>query len=198
MALSDPAELDKVTDRHKLLCQSWKEPLPVGGIASAYGQKCSITSSESKIPRVFQPTFLGPKAKQSVETHTRPEQTQYFPQGRKIQNRDTRNHQDVPPTRGVGHLNRLQGRLLAHTNTGTVQEIPKIMISCPRSVISIQGTAIRTVHSSHGVHYYCKGFETDGHTQVYKDPPVPRQLVSESQIPPSLSPTYSETSRDLS
>ena len=30
------------------------------------------------------------------------------------------------------------------------------------------------------------------------DPPVPRRLVGESQIPPSLSPTYSGTSKNLS
>ena len=34
--LSDTAQTDKVTDRHKLLCQSSQEPLPVRGIASAY------------------------------------------------------------------------------------------------------------------------------------------------------------------
>ena len=39
---------------------------------------------------------------------------------------------------------------------------------------SVQSTAIRTVHSSHGVHYDSKGGETDGYTQGYKDPPVPR------------------------
>ena len=30
--LSDPAELDKVTDNYKLLCQSPREPLPVGAL----------------------------------------------------------------------------------------------------------------------------------------------------------------------
>ena len=51
---------------------------------------------------VFQLTFLGPKTKQLVETHTGPEQTKSFPQGRKIQNGDSRNHQDM------GYLNRFQ------------------------------------------------------------------------------------------
>ena len=45
---------------------------------------------------------------------------------------------------------------------------------------------------------YSKGSETDGITQACKDPPVPGQLVSESQIPPSLSPAYSRISRNLS
>ena len=40
-SLPDPAKPDKVTDRHKLLCQSPQEPLPVGGITSANEQKYS-------------------------------------------------------------------------------------------------------------------------------------------------------------
>ena len=37
--LSDPAKPDKISYNHKLLCQSPEEPLPVGGITSAYGHK---------------------------------------------------------------------------------------------------------------------------------------------------------------
>ena len=44
--LSDLAELDKVTDHCKLLCQFSQESLPLGGITSAYGQKCSRASSK--------------------------------------------------------------------------------------------------------------------------------------------------------
>ena len=35
----DPAQIDEVTNSHKLLCQSSQEPLPVRVIASAYRQK---------------------------------------------------------------------------------------------------------------------------------------------------------------
>ena len=52
-----------------------------------------------------------------METHIRSEQTKFFPQGGEIQNGDTGNHQDIPPTRGVGHLHRFQGRLLPYLNT---------------------------------------------------------------------------------
>ena len=76
-----------------------------------------------------QSTLLGSKTKQPLETHTGPEQTKSFPQGGKIQNGDTTNHQNIPPTRGVGYLNRFQGRLLPHTNTGTIQEISEILCS---------------------------------------------------------------------
>ena len=105
------AQLDKVTECHKLLCQSPQEPLPAGGIASAYAQKCSRADPKSKISVIFQPTFLGPKTQQQVEPYSRPEQSESIPQGQKIQNGDIRNLQDIPPTRRVDYLNRFQGHL---------------------------------------------------------------------------------------
>ena len=96
---------------------------------------------------------------------------------------------------GVGHLNRFQGRLLPYTNTGTVQEISEI--SCPGSDIPILSTVLWSVHSTLGDHCGSKGGETDGHTQGYKNPPVPRRLVGESYIPPGLSPTHSRSSENL-
>ena len=129
-----------------MLCQSPQEQLPAGGITSAYRQKCSGTSTKLNISGFFQPAFFGPKAQQQVGTYIRSEQNESFPQGGEIQNGDTGNHQDIPLTRGVGHLNRFQGRLLPYTNTGTVQEISEI--SCPRSDIPVQGSDFRFVHST--------------------------------------------------
>ena len=91
---------------------------------------------------------------------------------------------------GEGYLYSFQGCLLPYTKTGTVQEISEI--SCTGSDIPVHGTAIRFVHSTHGVHCSSKGGETDGHTQGYKNPPVPRRLVGESHIPPGLSPAYTQ------
>ena len=85
--------------------QSPQEQLPVGGITSAYRQKRSGTSTKSKISGLFQPTIFSPKTKQQVEAYTRSEQSKSLPQGGEIQNGDTGNHQDFPPTRGVGDLN---------------------------------------------------------------------------------------------
>ena len=108
--LSDPAKTYKVSHSHKLLCQSPQEPLPAGVITSAYRQKRSRAGTKPKISGILQPTIFSPEAQQQVEAYTRSEQTKSFPQGGKIQNGDTRNHQDIPPTRGVGHLNRFQRR----------------------------------------------------------------------------------------
>ena len=47
------------------------------------------------------------------------------------------------------------------------------------------------------VHGSSKAGKTDGHAQGYKDPPVPRRLIGEGQIPPGLSPAYSGTSENM-
>ena len=66
--LQVPAKFDKVTHHPKLLCKSSQEPIPVGGIASAYGQKCSRTGHNSEISRVLQQTIPGSQTQQPVET----------------------------------------------------------------------------------------------------------------------------------
>ena len=43
-----------------------------------------------------------------------------------------------------------------------------------------------------------EGSQADGHKHGYKDPPIPRRLVGESQVPPGLSPTNSGSSKLMS
>ena len=129
-----------------------------------------------------------------METYLGSEQPECLPQVGEIQDGDSGNHQDITPTRGVDHLHRLQGCILPHPNTGTVQEIPEI--SCPRANIPIQSPTIRTFDSTTGVHCSSKG-QTDGYAQGYKDPPVPRRLVGESRVPSSLSPTHSRAGTNM-
>ena len=131
-----------------------------------------------------------------METYTGSEQTQSFSQGGEIQNGNPGNHPDFPSTRRVGHLNRLQRRLLPYTHTPEVAEISQI--SCPRSDLPVQSTTIWPLNSSYGVHCNSQRSKTDGYKQGYKNPPVPRRLVGESQLPPSLSSTHPKVGPDLS
>ena len=94
-SILDPTQPDKVTDRYKLLCQSAQEPLPGGGMTSAYEQKCSRTGQKSRIFGVLRPTIFGPKTKQPVEAHFRPQQSEQIPEGKKIENGDTGNNKDL-------------------------------------------------------------------------------------------------------
>ena len=63
---------------------------------------------------------------------------------------------------------------------------------------TIQSTTFRFVDSAHGVHRSSKGGKADGYTQGYKNPPVPRRLVGEGNIPPGLSPAYTGSSKNVS
>ena len=179
--LSDLAKTHKNSHSHKLLCQSSQEQLPVRGIASAYRQKCCRTGAQPGLVGVLQPTLFSPKTQQ-VEADIGPKQSKPISQGGEIQNGDTGNHQDLPTTRGMGYLNRLQGCLLPHTDTGTVQEIAEI--SCPGAGIPIQSTTLWSIHSTLGVHCDNERGETDGDPPGYKDPPVPRRLVGENWLTP--------------
>ena len=128
-----------------------------------------------------------------MEANFRSKQIKPLPKNGKIQDGDTGNHQDIPPTRGMGYLSRLQGCLLPYTNTGTVQEISQIPYS--GSDIPVQGSALWPVHSTHEVHCNSKGSKTDGYTQGYKDPPVPRRLVGKSYFLPSLPQRHTNPSQ---
>ena len=57
---SDPTKSYKVSNSHKLLCQSPQEQLPDGGIASAYGQKRSRVGPQTSLG-FFNRLFLVPK-----------------------------------------------------------------------------------------------------------------------------------------
>ena len=186
----------KSSHSRKQLCQSSQEQLPVRSIAAAHRQKCCRTSSQPNIPRVFQSALFSTQTKQQMETYSRPKQTESISQARKIQNGNTGNHQNIPPARGVGNLSRFQGCLLPHTHTGTIQEISQI--SCPRSDIPIQGSSLWSVHSALGVHCDSQGGEIDGRTQGYKNPPVPRRLVGEGEIPFNLLTTHTNPSKNVS
>ena len=85
-----------------------------------------LIDKNANISWVFQPTISSSQTQQQVETYIRSEQTESVPKGGEIQNGDTGNHQNVPPKRGVGDLSILQGHLLPHTNTGTVQKISQV------------------------------------------------------------------------
>ena len=144
----------------------------------------------------FSQLFLVPKPNNKWRPILDLSKKKSFPQGGKIQNGGTGNYQDFPPTKRVGDLNRFQGHLLPHINTRTVQEISEI--SCRGSDIPVQSSALWSVHSTHGVYCSSEGSKTDGHTQGYKNPPVPRRLVGESQVPPNLSPAYQKSSENVS
>ena len=103
---------------------------------------------------------------------------------------DPRDNKDLPVDRGVGHHHRLQGRIFPHTNSQSVQEVHAF--SHPGPVLPVQSPTLLPVHSTHGVDSGGERGQTDCFTEGYKNPPVPRQLVGESNIPSNLSLAYTD------
>ena len=189
-------KLNQVTNCNKQLCQSTKTVPPFGGTVSAGEQKCCRTGSKSKLTGFLQPSIFGTQTQQPVETYPGPEHLEHLPKHRVVQNGETRDNKNLPAHRGVGHLHRLQGHILPYTNSQSVQEVH--VFSHPGSVLPVQSPTLWSVHSTDGVHSGGQGGQTDGLTEGYKNPSVPRRLVGESHIPPKLSPAYTDLGSSLS
>ena len=163
---------NQVTNCHKQLCQPTETVQPFGGTVSAYEQKCSGTGSKPKLTGFLQPAIFGTQTQQPVETYSGPEHLEHLPKHRVVQNGDPRDNKNLPTARGVGHLHRLQGRILPYTNSQSVQEV--YAFSHPGSVLTVKSPTIWPVHSTYGVHSGGQRGKTDGFTERYKNPPVPR------------------------
>ena len=144
---------------------------------------------KSKLTGVLQPAIFGTQTQQPVETDPRPEHLEHLFKHRDVQDGNPRDHKNLPPSRGVGHIHRFQRRILPHTNSQSVQEVHAL--SPPGSVLPVQSPSLWPVHSSHEVHSGGQRGQTRGFSEGYKDPPVPRRLAGESLYPPHLSPAYS-------
>ena len=105
-----------------------------------------------------------------METYLGPEHLEHLPKHRVVQNGDHRENKNIPTDGGVGHLHRLQGRILPHTNSQSVQEVHAF--SHARSFLPVQSPTLRNVHSTHGVHSGGQRGQTDGFTEGYKNPQV--------------------------
>ena len=178
------------------VCKPPQTVPPFGGTGSANKQKCSGTGNKPDLPRVLQPAIFGSQAQQPVETYPGPEHFEHLFEHRVVQNGDSRNHKKLPTGRGVGHLNRLQRRILPHSNSQSVQEVHAFSHSRP--ILPVQGPAFWSFHSTHGVHSGGQRGQTHGLTTGYKNPPVPRRLAGESLYPPHLSPAYSNPGHTMS
>ena len=131
-----------------------------------------------------------------METYPRSEHLKQLPEYRVIQNGDPRDHKVLPTSRGMSHFHRLQGRIFPHSNSQSVQKVHAF--PHPGSVLPVQSPTLWSVHSTHGVHSGGQRGQTDGFTEGYKNPPVPRRLVGESHIPPNLFPSYTDLGSSLS
>ena len=62
-----------------------------------------------------------------VEASNRPKQAQHLPTCRKVQNGNTRVHQGLPRSRGMGVVDRPIRRLPSHLHSPKLKEVPKVL-----------------------------------------------------------------------
>ena len=98
-----------------------------------------------KISRVLQSPVSSTQASPKVEAGHRPKQAQHFSTHRKVQNGNSRVHQDLPDSRGMGIVDRPIGRLASHPHPSKLKEIPKVLLQVPG--VPIHLPPIRTSHS---------------------------------------------------
>ena len=134
-----------------------------------------------KISRVLQSPVPSTQASPKVEASHRPKQAQHFSTCRKVQNGNSRVHQDLPDSRGMGIVDRSVGRLPAHPHPSKLKEIPKVLLQV--TGVPVHLPPIRTSHSPPGLYNDCKGSETNGPLQRTQTLPIPGRLAD--QVPVS-------------
>ena len=132
------------------ICKSPQEQLPAGGIAFPPSKTSGRKSKDSVLSGFLQQALYCPQTGSKVASNLRSQCSQPVSQGQNLQDGDPRIHSPVIATRGVGHVARLQRRLLPHPYRSKLKEVPQIPLS--ESNLPIQGSPIWPVHSSNGVY----------------------------------------------
>ena len=103
-----------------------------------------------KISQVLQLPVPSTQASPKVEASHRPKQAQHFFTRRKVQNGNSRVHQDLPNSRGVGIVDRSVGCLPTHPHPPKLKEIPKVLLQV--TGVPVHLPPIRTSHSPPGLY----------------------------------------------
>ena len=103
-----------------------------------------------KISRVLQSPVSGPQASPKVEASNRLQQAQHFSTCRKVQNGNSRVHQDLHNSRGMNNVDRPIRRLPSHPHPPKLKEIPKVLPQVPG--VPVHLSSIRPGHGPPGLY----------------------------------------------
>ena len=180
-AIPFKAKLDQISSDSVRVQGSTKRPsfgrlYPVSPVKERYrkGGKC-------KISRVLQSPVSSTQASPKVEASHRLKQAQHFSTRRKVQNGNSRVHQDFPDSRGVGIVDRSVRRLPTHPHPPKLKEIPKVLLQ--GSGVPVHLPPVRAGHSPPGLYNDRKGSETNGPLKRTQNSPIPGRLAD--QVPVS-------------
>ena len=89
--------------------------------------ECNRKGGKCKVFWVLQSFVSSPQASPKVEASNRLKQAQHFSIRTKFQNGNSRVHQDLPDSRGMGIVDRPVGHLPTYPHPPKLKEIPKVL-----------------------------------------------------------------------
>ena len=113
-----------------------------------------------KISWVLQSPVSCTQASPKVEARNRPKQAQQVPACRKVQNGNTRVHQGLSDSRGMGVIDRPIRCLPSHPHQRKLKEVPKVLPQV--TSVSVHFPSLRPSHGPPGLYNDCKRGEADG------------------------------------
>ena len=130
-----------------------------------------------KISWVLQSPVSSPQALPKVKASHRLKQAQHFSTCRKVQNGNSRVHQDLRDSSGMGIVDKPIRRLPSHPHPPT----PKVLLQV--AGVPVHLPPIRTSHSPPGLYNDCKRTEANCPLQRTQTSPIPGRLAD--QVPVS-------------
>ena len=115
-----------------------------------------------------------------MEANNRPKQAQHLPTCRKVQNGNTRVHQDLPDSRGMGVVDRPIRHLPSHPHPPKLKEVPKVFPQVTGVPVHLH--ALRASHAPPGLYNDCKRSEVDGPDLYLDDWLIRTQSQEEAQV----------------
>ena len=140
-------------------------------------KECNRKGGKCKISRVLQSPVSSPQASPKVEAGHRLKQAQCFSTHRKVQNGNSRVHQGLPDSRGMGIVDRPIRCLPSYPHPPKLKEIPQ------DAGVPVHLPLFRTSYSPPGLYNDCKGSEAHGPLQRIQTSPIPGRLAD--QVPVS-------------
>ena len=128
-----------------------------------------------------------------MEASHRPKQTQYFSIRRKVQNGNSRVHQDLPDSSGMGIVDRPIRHLPSHPHPSKLKEIPKVLLQVPG--VPVHLPPIWTSHSPPGLYNDCKGSGANGPLQRTQTSPIPGRLADQVPVSGGSTNEHSDSGR---
>ena len=143
-----------------------------------------------KISRVLQSPVSSPQASLKVEACDRPKQAQRLPTSRKVQNRNSRVHQGLSDSRGMGVVDTLIRCLSSHLHPPKLKEIPTVLPLV--TSVPVHLPSFRSGHSPTGLYNACKGRPADGPHKGNQTSPVPGRLADQGPVSGRSTSKHSE------